>query len=233
MTQTNFDDFATNYDEELAKNIGKYGDVAYYAQHKCTTSAKYLKKHPTQVMDFGCGVGRNIPFLKKQFPQAEVAGCDISEDSIQEAAKNNPDSTFFVLENEIPKEHQNCYDYILASCVFHHIPVDERAHSMHIIKSMLRPGGQLFIFEHNPYNPLTQRAVNTCPFDKDAVLLPPRETNQLTDDAGLDRLRTHYTLFFSSALKRLQPFEKFLFYIPLGGQYFMQAQKKYAEPNAK
>ena len=39
------------------------------------------------------------------------------------------------------------------------------------LKRVLRAGGACVIFEHNPLNPLTVQAVNTCPFDENAVLI--------------------------------------------------------------
>ena len=39
---------------------------------------------------------------------------------------------------------------------------------------VLAVGGMVIVFEHNPMNPLTVRAVNNCPFDENAVLVNAR-----------------------------------------------------------
>ncbi len=36
--------------------------------------------------------------------------------------------------------------------------------------SVLKKKGRVYIFEHNPYNPVTRYLVATCEFDRDAVL---------------------------------------------------------------
>ena len=43
--------------------------------------------------------------------------------------------------------------------VLHHVPRSERPALIDGMKRALRPGGLLFVFEHNPYNPLTRHAV--------------------------------------------------------------------------
>jgi ubiquinone/menaquinone biosynthesis C-methylase UbiE len=65
------------------------------------------------------------------------------------------------------------FDLAFLACVLHHIPHSEHVEILQEVRRVLRPGGALVIFEHNPYNPLTVRAVKSCPFDENAVLLRP------------------------------------------------------------
>ncbi len=221
--KVDFDQFAQNYDDVLKNNIGKFGsDITYYAEHKVATLKRHISSQPKTILDFGCGTGRNIPFLKQAFPDAEIWGCDVSSDSLETARQEHPYAQFYHLEDEPPAMQ---FDLILASCVYHHIPVPERPDSTGEIFRLLSPQGSVFIFEHNPLNPLTRRAVNTCPFDKDAVLLRPREFKTLFRGANLKRIRRHSTLFFPAGLKALAGLEKFMTFVPLGGQYFVQARR--------
>ena len=72
------------------------------------------------------------------------------------------------------------FDLVLAICVFHHIPPSERPYVMREIHRILRPGGIVAVFEHNPLNPLTRYVVKQCEFDIDAELLSLRETNYIS-----------------------------------------------------
>ena len=48
---------------------------------------------------------------------------------------------------------------------------------------MLKPGGILALFKHNPRNPLTQRIVSNCVFPDNAVLLRS-ENDEIFDPAS-------------------------------------------------
>ena len=61
----------------------------------------------------------------------------------------------------------------IAICVLHHVPMSNRFKLVNEMVRVARPQGIVAIFEHNPLNPLTRHAVNSCELDKDAILLPP------------------------------------------------------------
>ena len=61
---------------------------------------------------------------------------------------------------------------------------------------MTRPGGLVAIFEHNPLNPLTRKAVRDCPFDEDAVLLSRGEARRRLAEAGLAEVEAPFIIFF-------------------------------------
>lgn len=217
-----FDHFAESYEDLLRTNLGAYGqDAAYYVEYKVLMMKRYAEhKDPCSVLDFGCGIGRSLPYLRRYFPESAIWGYDPSQDSLRIAQRNHPQCSFFSCDLDL-----SCrFDVVLASCVFHHISYVERDAVMARIKSVMNPAGELFIFEHNPYNPLTRHAVNTCPFDKDAELLTQREMARLVLRSGLTVVAKKYTLFFPSLLRRLSFLEPCLSALPFGGQYMIQAK---------
>ncbi len=225
MDKNSFDETAANYTELLEENLGKYGkDISYYAEYKSLFMAQHVLGAPQQILEFGCGTGRNIPFIKKHFPQAEISAYDPSQESIEHAKSNNPNINF--VDDIYDDKHNAKYDLILVAGVYHHIPVAERESTTQRLHTLLKPQGELFLFEHNPYNPLTQKAVSTCPFDEDAVLLPPAEAINWIANSGLQLQKLRYCLFFPASLKRLRFLERFLYAIPFGGQYAVHALKK-------
>ena len=114
---------------------------------------------------------------------------------------------------------------ILVANVLHHVPRAEHVAMLRVLRAALTPAGQLFLFEHNPWNPVTVRAVETCAFDQDAVLLSPTYAGKILAAAGFSRRRLRFTLFFPKALSRLAPLEKFLRKCPLGAQYYFIADR--------
>jgi hypothetical protein len=109
--------------------------------------------------------------------------------------------------------------------VLHHVSPELRAGVMEDIYRILQHSGFLFIFEHNPYNPVTRHLVNTCPFDENAVLITPFEIKRLVSAALLKPILLQYTLFFPAFLKGMRFLEPFLKKVPIGGQYFIFAEK--------
>ena len=87
-----------------------------------------------------------------------------------------------------------------------------------------RPGGLVVLFEHNPFNPLTRRAVHGCEFDRDAKLLSRRRASSLLADTGL-RPRGRYIEFFPRESRLLRGIEGRLGWLPLGAQYAVFAQR--------
>ena len=90
---------------------------------------------------------------------------------------------------------------------------------------VLRSGGMVAVFEHNPLNPVTVRAVNTCPFDENAILIPPWRMKASVEEAGFQDARIRFRLFVPGALRRLRPIEAALYWCPLGAQYSVMAAK--------
>ena len=85
--------------------------------------------------------------------------------------------------------------------------------------------GRLFVFEHNPLNPLTRHAVNTCAFDEHAKLVLAPAMRRRALEAGFPSATVRYRIFFPNALRRLRPLETKLAWLPLGAQYYVMAQK--------
>ena len=81
------------------------------------------------------------------------------------------------------------------------------------------------IYEHNPYNPLTRHAVNTCSFDENAVFLKRTEVAKLFVKAGMEVVMHEYRIFFPAFLKLLLPIEKYLAWLPLRAQHFVVGKK--------
>jgi SAM-dependent methyltransferase len=160
--------------------------------------------------------------LARQFPDAKLFATDLSEKSLAYVRKNFPD--LIVLPDESIDGYS--FDMIFVSGVFHHVPADQRTGVVARLATLLSEGGELFIFEHNPFNPVTRHMVSTCPFDYDAELITLRRMKHLLrDSAGLRIVKTGYCLFFPQILQAVRPLEKILRWLPFGGQYFVVGGK--------
>jgi trans-aconitate methyltransferase len=219
--KVNFDNYTDNYNDLLRESTKFFStNEQYFAKYK-VDFVHAAVKHPVRtILEYGCGIGRNIRHLQSAFPGATVTGTDISEASLTIAAEENPGVHF---EAEHDKLELGIFDLIFVAGVFHHIPSAQRSSAMQKLASRLSPSGTLAIFEHNPYNPVTRRIVNTCPYDADAVLLRPSEMFALFNQAKLKPSKKAYCLFIPPKLSKLTLIERYLEWLPLGGQYWVKA----------
>lgn len=79
------------------------------------------------------------------------------------------------------------------------------------------------IYEHNPLNPLTLHAVNTCPFDENSKLIFGGKMKRMCQEAGFKQVRIEYRVYFPSFLARFRIFENRLRWLPAGAQYAIHA----------
>lgn len=223
-----FDQYAEEYTDLHRASIRASGeDPAFFAAYKAGYMASWLgeaaRTKSLSILDFGCGVGNTIAQLRKTFPAASLHGADLSGESIRLASESHArEATFRTIENARLPHEDASFDLVMAACVFHHIPPPERTHWMSEIRRVLKPGGHVFVFEHNMLNPLTLKTVRDCPFDEDAILLPRSELLTLVRQGDFRTVSCRYIVFFPHRLALLRPLEPFMGWIPFGAQYVVQ-----------
>ena len=114
-------------------------------------------------------------------------------------------------------------DFAFSICVMHHVPPANWSNFVREMRRVLRPGGLALVFEHKPRNPMTMRAVNRCPFDRDAVLFQSKETEWLFRGAGCDRVRSRFILPVPAVNSLLRRVDRLFSGLPFGGQYYVMA----------
>ena len=232
MTKIDFDNFAENYASMHKKNIKISGeDSSYFSEYKVRDLANYLRGNLSKkirILDFGSGIGNSIPWFIKYLPNAKITCLDISQKSLDIAKrqyKSNVEFVRFDFAEKIPFE-KNSFEIIFVSCVFHHIPQSNYKSLLLEMHRVLVHGGCLFIFEHNPINPLTVYAVKTCPFDKDAKLINGKKMKDFIRKAGFQSCTIKYRVFFPKFASAFRPLENYLTWLPLGAQYYLVGHKK-------
>jgi SAM-dependent methyltransferase len=219
-----FDSYAADYAAVHGKNVAMSGeDPEYFAVYKLRCLERLVgASFDEPVLDYGCGVGTVTVQLTKRF--STVDGFDPSEQSVTAARASVPAAHFHGDLAALPDDH---YGLVIMSGVLHHIHPTERAEVLRQAARKLRPGsGRLVVFEHNPLNPLTRRAVATCPFDDDAILLWPWDARRLLVDAGLGEVNRRFIVFLPRALAALRWIEPHLGAVPLGAQMMLVGTRR-------
>lgn len=215
-----FDPYAKSYDAVLAAALGGDVEVDRFAAYKIEEMAHRLRGvRVGRVLDFGCGVGRSLPFLVDAFPAAEVWGFDPSADCAVAARARAPTTRVVDDWNAVER---GSFDCVLAANVFHHVPPVARHAELERCRALLAPQGSLFVFEHNPFNPVTRRVFERCPFDRDAEMIAPSDLLRLGRSVGLAVRHRAYTLFLPFSGPAVATLHRLLAWLPLGAQYYVQ-----------
>jgi SAM-dependent methyltransferase len=207
-----FDRHARTYDELHAESIEASGEsTTYFAEYKLGCLERLGAKEP--IFDFGCGIGNLTAQLVKSY--GRVHGYDPSKESLALAKPRAPGAIFHEDLADVP---DGFFETVVLAGVLHHVEPNARHDLLGNVRRKLAPGGKIVVFEHNPLNPLTRRAVATCAFDDDAILLWPWELKRTVAGAGFSDVDLRYIVFFPRILAALRPLE------PMLGRFFAGAQ---------
>jgi len=226
MTESigNFDQVADTYADQLKTALGVFGgESEYFARYKVELVSHTLRESPIEtILDYGSGIGASIPYFKEFFPSAQISATDLSSESLKFLKSKHPDVN--VIESGALNGHQ--FDLVYLSCVIHHIPIDSRVAEIRKLLGLVRLAGHVCVFEHNPFNPITQRIVSKCEFDEGVILVSKRQLRRLfsTRQESFD-FRSGYCMFFPPVVKRLSFLDPIIRWLPLGGQHFLIGQR--------
>jgi SAM-dependent methyltransferase len=234
-----FDSYAQDYlggtDNLFKRLVG--GNLESFIAVKVRWLLAYLTQDPPisairptemSLLDFGCGTGELLQQLRRGGFKGKLEGCDVSRGMLAQLVMRWDSGDLPLLHiTSAPTVGlmPNSFDIVLACCVFHHIAHSERNEVFGALKDILKPGGRLISFEHNPRNPLTRYVISRTPIDRNAILLDPAECEDYVAGAGLRVLRTDHILFLPPRLRWLAALDHRLKRIPLGGQYVVVGER--------
>lgn len=218
-----FDSYADKYVEAVDQSVSFTGrNSAFYAKRKVEVLESIVcprvgTLQGLSVLDVGCGTGTTDRYLQSRVGHLE--GVDVSDEMLSIARTAVPKAKYHWYDGEKLPFSDDSFDVVVAICVLHHVPMSQRYKFVSEMVRVTRSEGVVAVFEHNPLNPLTRRAVNTCEIDRDAVLLSPRETMALLREAANADPEISYYLFSPLGGVFGRAFDRGLRGLPLGGQY--------------
>lgn len=226
-----FDKYAESYKELHQKSINFSGEeTSYFTKIKVREFAHLLKDTQNSleyVLDFGSGIGGALPFFKEYLNESKVCCVDVSSASLEYSKQKNISEKYdyrLIEGKKIPAKNEE-FSVVYSACVFHHIDHDDHIEWCQELWRTAKVGARLVVFEHNPINPLTRKAVRDCPFDENAVLVSPKALKQTLIAAGWKNVSVHYIVFIPRFLSFLRFLEKYLKWCPFGAQYYVLGEK--------
>jgi SAM-dependent methyltransferase len=229
-----FDKHAAGYDGGLDNPVKRMmGDADSFIAVKARWLLRHepgLRQGGLRLLDYGCGAGDLMRVLADLGARAAFTGCDVSTGMLAEAARRWPAScgpapALAEQDGARTPFADGLFDIATISAVLHHVPVAERPAVYTELGRVLRPGGRLYVFEHNPRNPLVRHVIARTPIDANAILLDANEVRDGLLGSGRYELETDYLMFMPPGLAFLRVVDRALAWLPLGAQYAVAARK--------
>lgn len=180
------------------------------------------------VLDIGCGHGHIHPYLTKSDIPIKLFATDVASTVVEEARILNSTVNYQSYGGERLPYNDQSFDIAFTIAVLHHVLPAQWLAFLQEMRRVVRPGGMVAIFEHNPINPLTQWVVRTCPIDENAVLLGSRRLSKLAAQAEFVEIAKQYILFTPLDGTAYRKFDNLVGWLPLGAQYYVVARVPYS-----
>ena len=220
-----FDKFGGSYYEQLSKLIRNYGgeEAPYYNRLKADLLLSLVTLFlgsPSRLgfLDLGCGIGLSEMHLMPKF--ASGAAIDLSRGMLKERMEKERCLFLQADATNLPFENHS-FDIAFSFTLIHHIPLERRSHIIREMNRVVKPGGLVINFDHNPLKPLTRHIVGRCEYDRGTVLNRLGKTEKIYREEGIEVIKKGYFIFFPKSLSFLRGFERHLAWLPLGGQYYV------------
>lgn len=98
-----------------------------------------------RVLDFGCGKGRYLRLFASLLPEAELFGCDVEVQGVEQVRRDG--FVAAVLDPEVAKLPYDdaSFDFVYSSNVVEHIPRPLYEQYLREVRRVLKPGGRFVV----------------------------------------------------------------------------------------
>jgi len=225
-----FDSYRGSYNSQINSAVTFSGkDLDFFTQVKAEYLSEILEEmlpgnDQLKVVDIGCGHGNIHGFLLESSRPLCLSGIDMAAEVIADAKVTHPTVDYSVYDGRDLPYQDASFDVAFAICVMHHVPPAQWRDFLGEMRRVVRPGGLVVVFEHNPLNPGTQYIVKSCPIDKNAVLLTRGRLTKLAATAGLLDIHSRFILFTPFQRRQFKWLDRRLGWLPFGAQYYVIGQ---------
>jgi ubiquinone/menaquinone biosynthesis C-methylase UbiE len=126
-------------------------NIRHYYESGLTTTlpivtAAYIEgldlRQPAEVLDFGCGVGRQLLQLARRYPKLNLHACDVNGRSIAYLKRAYPKIDSYANEFSPPLKFSDAqFDLILSVSIFSHLSIKDNPVWLKELARVTRPGG--------------------------------------------------------------------------------------------
>jgi hypothetical protein len=146
MDTAEFDRFADEYDQLLAKHITASGEKPeFFHEYKVSALSRLARERKLlteSILGFGSGIGNSHSFFSAVFPGRPPGrcGCFAAQPGARGGALPGM-STGLRIENQRIPAKDDSFAMSFSACVFHHIPHEEHVYWLRELRRVTRPVG--------------------------------------------------------------------------------------------
>jgi SAM-dependent methyltransferase len=155
--QALYDHVAHDYDQVFSQHVAEH-----YLRKRTALVREILPLGGT-VLDVGCGTGALAGWIQRA--GFDVVGVDASAGMLGEALDNGVGAVYAAYSTALPFE-DGAFDLALTVATIHHLETPERvAATVAEMGRVVRSGGAVLIWDHNPLNPYWPMLMKRVPQD--------------------------------------------------------------------
>jgi len=99
-------------------------------------------RQPANVLDFGCGVGRQLLQLARRYPKLSLSACDVNGRSIAYLQRAYPKIDSYASAFSPPLKYPDAkFDLVLSVSIFSHLSITDNPIWLKELARVTRPGG--------------------------------------------------------------------------------------------
>lgn len=134
----------------------------------CATRELVALDKNIKILDFGCGVGRQLLHFTRHYPNPDYFACDIDDSSINFIRKHYPQVKTYQNDFHPPLQYpDDFFDMVYSVSIFSHLRLEDHGPWLDELARVTKPGGTCFLtFEGET----ALRALAPV-FEKDAEIL--------------------------------------------------------------
>ena len=147
-------DFPVPPNSSMRKTIASGSAFDYFHGGTCylpitTMAEKYglnLRDKNLNILDFGCGVGRLLLHITREYKSNNYYACDLDETSISFLLKNYPKVNSYTNDYFPPLKYESSkFDMIYALSIFSHLNQEDQGPWLKELSRITKSGGYLFL----------------------------------------------------------------------------------------
>lgn len=163
MSAHEFDAHADSYRKTLDNALAiSRGDGFYCAERKFAALRSFMAERsratPTAILDFGCGAGTNLSFLREIFADPALYGEDVSSRSLELARERHIPGCQLTSYDGTSLPFDGAKFDVVVSNLLHQVEPPHRAATLREISHCMKPGGLFGCARAQPYQPCYTQA---------------------------------------------------------------------------